>query len=512
MELANAGLNGFGGTLWFKNLRVFATSSWKAEFATGSFVTDLSWSADRDPSSLDKTSRNLELRVWGWQNGPPPTDNKMDPDATPACRCAPCAFSPRLRGTVPNPPRSSECWPLESWHPRELSNPIGSADSDRSGGPRGRESPPPRTPRSSANLTPGSSLQLSEKLPLAVPAEPEQLLVMPSAVEQLLEVSLELVRETVGVPVVAESFLRQLNLQLNLGPFVAGRSGLKSWDFATSFVDSAARGPFPPWLASLPGNFRGPLVQFLTGWSETWATSSTGWSPPRPRSSATSSSGLEAACWESLDDWQGDRELLSLEAGLAIVREIFSTVHSESCGPCGQSTPFDWTLTWFVTKLDLKKLFGGWEHNWITSNKYNSVGFSSRLILRSRRCRKNESFVVSKIPPSCLKALLLNKNGVLPGKTSMVNHKRRFEWGALCSGSCTWNSLCKVWLLPNLNFTWLGALRTFCCRLLGSFWKSCFQIFSPITHLLAPVSRIAWHCRSPVDAKWQTSGKGKAAS
>ena len=116
MESVMAWLNSFGCELWFKNMRVFATSSWKAEFTTWFSHTDLKLGADRDPSAFDKTSRNLGLRAWEWQNEPQPIDSRMDPDATLGCKCVPCALSPRSLGTVPNPLLSSECWPLEPTH------------------------------------------------------------------------------------------------------------------------------------------------------------------------------------------------------------------------------------------------------------------------------------------------------------------------------------------------------------------------------------------------------------
>ena len=56
------------------------------------------------------------------------------------------------------------------------------------------------------------------------------------------------------------------------------------------------------------------------------------------------------------------------------------------------------------------------------------------------RCRTQTSLVVSRMPPNCLKALLLNRNGVLPGTTSMDSHNFR-PVVVLAKGTCTLQTL-----------------------------------------------------------------------
>lgn len=74
------------------------------------------------------------------------------------------------------------------------------------------------------------------------------------------------------------------------------------------------------------------------------------------------------------------------------------------------------------------------------SIKYNSVLLSVNESVFERRCKMQTSRVVSKIPPSCLKALLENRNGVLPGTTSMDNHNF-LPVTELASGICILHTL-----------------------------------------------------------------------
>lgn len=59
------------------------------------------------------------------------------------------------------------------------------------------------------------------------------------------------------------------------------------------------------------------------------------------------------------------------------------------------------------------------------SIRYNSVLLKERGIVFDNRCKTQRSLVVSKMPPNCLNARLLNKKGVLPGTTSMDNQSVR---------------------------------------------------------------------------------------
>ena len=117
-----------------------------------------------------------------------------------------------------------------------------------------------------------------------------------------------------------------------------------------------------------------------------------------------------------------------------------------------------------------------------------------------RRWRKQESSVVFRMPPSCLKALLLKRNGVLPGTTSMESHNLFLpDW--FIRGTCTRKELVRDWLLPKRNFTWLSWIRIWLCRISGKLASTCFQTLSPITHRLAPVSKMAKLGRSVLDTK-----------
>ena len=143
----------------------------------------------------------------------------------------------------------------------------------------------------------------------------------------------------------------------------------------------------------------------------------------------------------------------------------------------------------------------GGEHSLETSIKYKSVRLSWSGNTRFKRLRIHWSLLVSKMPPSCLKALLLNRKGVWPGTTSIANHNFRGELSAFNNGIWTRYELVSVWLFPKRNLTWLFISLIWEFRVAGRHRRNSCNTFSPIMQRLAPVSRIAWHGWSQVAVK-----------
>ena len=111
------------------------------------------------------------------------------------------------------------------------------------------------------------------------------------------------------------------------------------------------------------------------------------------------------------------------------------------------------------------------------------------------------SLVVSKIPPSCLKAFLLKRKGVLPGTTSMANHNFLGVLSWRNKGIWIRYELVSDWLFPKRKVTLLGTCFTWELISGGKCWRSCSSTFSPMIHRLAPVSKMAWQGLSHEAAK-----------
>ena len=147
--------------------------------------------------------------------------------------------------------------------------------------------------------------------------------------------------------------------------------------------------------------------------------------------------------------------------------------------------------TWIAWKTS-DDWFSG-EHNLEISSKYRSVLLWSNEKTRFSLCKMHWSLVVSKIPPNCSKAFLLKRNGVLPGTTSMANHNFLGVLAWRSRGIWILYELVSDWLFPKRKVTLLGTCFTWESISGGRCLRSCWSTFSPMIHLLAPVSRIAWH-------------------
>lgn len=99
------------------------------------------------------------------------------------------------------------------------------------------------------------------------------------------------------------------------------------------------------------------------------------------------------------------------------------------------------------------------------------------------------SCTASSKPPSILKALLDRRNGVPPGTTSTASHTVRRS--TAFKGKWIRYELVRDCSLPNLNLTWLGLVFNLLLTSVGKWLCSNFNVFSPMMHRLAPVSKMA---------------------
>ena len=129
------------------------------------------------------------------------------------------------------------------------------------------------------------------------------------------------------------------------------------------------------------------------------------------------------------------------------------------------------------------------------SMRYKPVALVLKCIVFCRRVRVHLSWLVSKMPPNCLKARLENKNGVLPSTTSTPS--QTFSPDEWLKGNKTLYMLVSVWLFPKRNLIWLGRCCTWDLTSLGRRCKRQLRVCDPMMHRLAPVSSMAWaHCSS----------------
>ena len=160
------------------------------------------------------------------------------------------------------------------------------------------------------------------------------------------------------------------------------------------------------------------------------------------------------------------------------------------------------TPTWLAlpmktSQLTLSLLFswvGDWQNS-AMSMRYKPVALVLKSIVFCRRVRVHLSWLVSKMPPNCLKARLENKNGVLPLTTSTPS--QTFSPDEWLKGNKTLYMLVNVWLFPKRNLIWLGRCCTWDLTWLGRRCKRQLRVWDPMMHRLAPVSSMAWaHCSS----------------
>ena len=380
-DFCKSSLTSFGDGFSPRNFFVLNTSSWYMKELVFTFESDPRWHEGPGPTALGKTSRNLadlgaNFGIWLETIG-----NTRDRTEGPEHMCCPCASFPMWFGTDPILRLSSgvTCWDLGNrghWQLSLLMDSHPNDDLRHRGSP-----PPPRSRPAPANWTPWSwgwhclqerLLRLGvEELGSLFEMSPANCLGLSALTEAVLVESLALVNWRLRL-------LLWYHRKFGLG--VVGLL-MTTWGSAEDFSDCAVLEPCFPLFASLPVDPLGLPAALPVDVSKTAAASWEDRSRLLPPSS-TNSSWAQAAWVSAQFGLTGSGGGKSFETGLAMVREMFSTWFSPSCIPCVGSLPLDRTpQTWWLCAFFLKKLMFE-AHSWRTSNKYNSVGFSSSWIER----------------------------------------------------------------------------------------------------------------------------------